>query len=77
MSKRGKKRNFTECEVEALLNEVEARKKVFVWHAVLWHYGKAQKTWDALPASLVHLASRRPPARPTCQQLMSVQPAVS
>ncbi|KAL6485665.1 hypothetical protein MHYP_G00050570 [Metynnis hypsauchen] len=27
MSKRGKKRNFTECEVEALLNEVEARKK--------------------------------------------------
>ncbi|KAL6459043.1 hypothetical protein MHYP_G00325150 [Metynnis hypsauchen] len=27
MSKRGKKRNFTECEVETLLNEVEARKK--------------------------------------------------
>ncbi|KAL6473513.1 hypothetical protein MHYP_G00170740 [Metynnis hypsauchen] len=35
------------------------------------------QTWDAPPASLVHLASRRPPARPTCQQLMSVQPAVS
>ncbi|KAL6481116.1 hypothetical protein MHYP_G00091960 [Metynnis hypsauchen] len=35
------------------------------------------QTWDAPPASLVHLASRRPPALPTCQQLMSVQPAVS
>ncbi|KAL6473318.1 hypothetical protein MHYP_G00195060 [Metynnis hypsauchen] len=191
MSKRGKKRNFTECEVETLLNEVEVRKKCLfgalssgplssgplssgitakrkrsewdsvceavnavgseqrtlaeikkkwsdikvdvkrrltahrqsvtqtggggqeisnslhltrelpvlwvtrpspAWWIPMWgirivHKGlKLERTrslsllpqtWDAPPASLVHLASRRPPALPTCQQLMSVQPAVS
>ena len=50
MSKMGKKKNFTEREMEVLLSEVEARKKVL--------FGTLKKTFHTLCTGLLTFAHR-------------------
>jgi hypothetical protein len=38
IERKSKKRNFTQCEVEVIVGEVEKRRKNVVWRAQCGHY---------------------------------------
>jgi len=56
MSKMGKKKNFTESEMEVLLSEVEVRKKVLFGTLSSGRSSKRKRSgWESVCARLSHL----------------------